>query len=55
MINTFSFFIEISQRILNPWIGGSWQVLELVGACGKRRPTPAAVDPAPGGRNLVEW
>jgi transposase len=51
MINPFyTFFIEVSQRILNHWIAGGWQVLELVGACGKRRPTPAAVDPAPGGR-----
>jgi transposase len=51
MINPFyTFFIELSQHILNHWITGSWQVLEIVGACGKRRPTSAVVDPAPGGR-----
>ena len=54
MINPFyTFFIEVGQRILNHWIAGGWQVLELVGACGKRRPMPAAVDPAPGGRILL--
>jgi putative transposase len=37
------------QTLLNHWIAGSWQVLELVGVCGKRRLTPAVVDPAPGG------
>ncbi len=51
MINPFyTFFIEVSQHLLNHWIAGSWQVLELVGVCGKRRLTPAVVDPAPGGR-----
>jgi hypothetical protein len=54
MINPFyTFFIELSQRILNHWIAGSWQVLELVGGCGKRRPTPVVIDPAPGGRILL--
>jgi DNA-binding CsgD family transcriptional regulator len=54
MINPFyTFFIEASQRILNHWIAGSWEVLELMGVCGKRRPTPAAVDSAPGGRILL--
>ena len=54
MINPFyTFFIELNQRLLNHWIGGSWQVLELVGACGKRRPPPAVVDPTPGGRILL--
>ena len=50
MINPFySFFIEASQHLLNPWIAGSRQVLALLGAGGKRRPTPAVIDPAPGG------
>src|SRR5919109_165187 len=54
MINPFyTFFIEASQRLLNHWIGGSWHVLELVGVCGKRRPTPAVIDPVPGGRILL--
>jgi putative transposase len=51
MINPFyTFFIEASQRLLNPWIGGSRQVLALLGAGGQRKPTPAVIDPAPGGR-----
>jgi putative transposase len=54
MINPFyTFFIEASQHLLNHWITGSRQVLALVGAGGKRRPTPAVVDPAPGGRVLL--
>jgi hypothetical protein len=54
MINPFyTFFIEASQHLLNPWIAGGRQVLALLGAGGKRRPTPAVVDPAPGGRILL--
>ena len=50
MINPFyTFFIEASQHLLNHWIAGSRQVLALLGAGGKRRPTPVVVDPAPGG------
>jgi transposase len=51
MINPFyTFFIEASQHLLNHWIAGSRQVLALLGAGGKRRPTPVVVDPVPGGR-----
>lgn len=54
MVNPFYiFFIEASQHLLNHWVAGSRQVLALLGAGGKRRPTPAVVDPAPGGRILV--
>jgi DNA-binding CsgD family transcriptional regulator len=54
MINPFyTFFIEASQHLLNHWIAGSRQVLALLGAGGKRRSTPAVVDPAPGGRILL--
>jgi transposase len=49
MINPFyTFFIEASQHLLNHWIAGSRQMLVLLGAGGKRRPTPVVVDPAPG-------
>jgi hypothetical protein len=55
MINPFyTFFIEAGQHLLNHWIAGSRQVLALLGAGGKRRPTPAVVDPAPGGEGSVE-
>ena len=51
MINPFyTFFIEASQHLLNHWIAGSRQVLGLLGAGGKRRPTPAVIEPVPGGR-----
>jgi putative transposase len=54
MINPFyTFFIEASQHLLNHWIAGSWQVLGLLGAGGKRRPTPAVMDPVPGERVLL--
>jgi DNA-binding CsgD family transcriptional regulator len=54
MINPFyTFFIEASQQLLNHWIAGSRQVLALVGAGGKRRPTPAVIDPVPGGRVVL--
>ena len=54
MINPFyTFFIEASQRLLNHWIAGSRQVLALLGAGGQRKPTPAVIDPAPGGRSLL--
>jgi putative transposase len=54
MINPcYTFFIEVSQPLLNHWIAGSCPVLEWVGGCGQRRPTPAVVDPAPGGR--IPW
>jgi hypothetical protein len=54
MINPFyTFFIEASQHLLNHWVAGSRHVLALLGAGGKRRPTPAVVDPAPGGRILL--
>ena len=54
MINPFyTFFIEASQHLLNHWIAGSRQVLALLGAGGKRRPTPAVIDPVPGGRITV--
>jgi putative transposase len=54
MINPFyTFFIEASQHLLNHWIAGSRQVLALLGAGGKRRLTPAVVDPAPRGRILL--
>jgi hypothetical protein len=54
MINPFyTSFIEASQHLLNHWIAGSWHVLELVGVCGKRRPTPAVIDPVPGGKILL--
>jgi transposase len=54
MINPFyTFFIEASQHLLNHWITGSRQVLALLGAGGKRRPTPAVINPAPGGRVLL--
>jgi hypothetical protein len=54
LINPFyTFFIEASQHLLNHWIAGSRQVLALVGAGGKRRPTPAVIDPVPGGRILL--
>ncbi len=54
MINPFyTFFIEASQHLLNHWIAGSRQVLALLGAGGKRRPTPVVVDPVPGGRILL--
>jgi DNA-binding NarL/FixJ family response regulator len=49
----YTFFIEARQHLLNPWIAGSRQVLALLGAGGKRRPTPAVIDPASGGRILV--
>jgi len=50
MIGSFYiFFVEASQHLLNHWVAGSRQVLALMGACGKRRPTPVVVDPAPGG------
>src|SRR5918999_533521 len=49
----YTFFIEASQRILNHWIAGSRQVLALLGAGGKRRLTPAVIEPAPGGRILL--
>jgi transposase len=53
MINPFyTFFIEASQHLLNHWVAGSRQVLALLGAGGKRRPTPVVVDPVPGGRIL---
>jgi hypothetical protein len=36
MIGSFYiFFVEASQHILNHWIGGSWQVLALLGAGGQ--------------------
>jgi transposase len=51
MIGSFYiFFVEASQHLLSHWIAGSRQVLALLGAGGKCRPTPAVVDPAPGGR-----
>src|SRR5437016_2772221 len=54
MINPFyTFFIEASQHLLNHWIAGSRQVLALLGAGGKRRPTPAMIEPVPGGRVLL--
>ena len=54
MINPFyTFFIEASEHLLNHWIAGSRQVLALLGAGGKRRPTPVVVDPVPGGRILL--
>jgi transposase len=54
MINPFyTFFIEASQHLLNHWITGSRQVLALLGAGGKRRPTPAVINPVPGGRVLL--
>ena len=54
MVNPFyTFFIEASQHVLNHWIGGSRQVLGLLGAGGKRRPPPAVIDPVPGGRILL--
>jgi hypothetical protein len=54
MINPFyTFFIEASQHLLNHWIAGSRQVLALLGAGGKCRPTPAVIDPVPGGRILL--
>jgi putative transposase len=54
MIGSFYiFFVEASQHLLNHWIAGSRQVLALLGAGGKRRPTRAMVDPAPGGRILL--
>ena len=54
MIDSFYiFFVEASQHLLNHWIAGSRQVLALLSAGGKRRPTPAVVDPAPGGRVLL--
>lgn len=54
MINPFyTFFIEASQHLLNHWVAGSRQVLALLGAGGKRRPTPVVVDPVPGGRILL--
>jgi transposase len=53
MINPFyTFFIEASQHLLNHWIAGSRQVLALLGAGGKRRPTPAVIEPV-GGRIRV--
>ncbi|HZC03186.1 MAG TPA: helix-turn-helix domain-containing protein [Gammaproteobacteria bacterium] len=54
MVNPFyTFFIEASQHLLNHWIAGSRQVLALLGAGGKRRPTPVVVDPVLGGRILL--
>ena len=54
MINPFyTFFIEASQHLLNHWVAGSRQVLALLGAGGKRRPTPVVVDPVPGGKILL--
>ena len=54
MIGSFYiFFVEASQHLLNHWIAGGRQVLALLGAGGKRRPTPAVIDPAPGGRVLL--
>ncbi|HZB99854.1 MAG TPA: helix-turn-helix domain-containing protein [Gammaproteobacteria bacterium] len=54
MVNPFyTFFIEVSQHLLNHWIAGSRQVLGLLGAGGKRRPTPAVIDPVPGGRIVL--
>jgi transposase len=54
MINPFyTFFIEASQHLLNHWIAGSWHVLELVGVCGKRRPTPPVIEPVLGGRSRL--
>lgn len=54
MINPFyTFFIEASQHLLNHWVAGSRRVLALLGAGGKRRPTPVAVDPVPGGKILL--
>jgi transposase len=51
MINPFyTFFIEASQHLLSHWVAGSRQVLALLGAGGERRPTPAVIDPVPGGR-----
>lgn len=54
MINPFyTFFIEASQHLLNHWVAGSRRVLALLGAGGKRRPTPVVVDPVPGGKILL--
>jgi hypothetical protein len=54
MINPFyTFFIEVSQHLLNRWVAGSRQVLGLLGAGGQRRPTPAVIEPVPGGRIVL--
>src|ERR671917_1234112 len=54
MIGSFYiFFVEARQHLLNHWIAGSRQVLALLGAGGKRRLTPAVIEPAPGGRILL--
>jgi transposase len=54
MVNPFyTFFIEASQHLLNHWIAGSRHVLALLGAGGKPRPTPAVIEPTPGGRILL--
>ena len=49
----YTFFIEVSQHLLNRWVAGSRQVLGLLGAGGKRRPPPAVIDSVPGGRIVL--
>jgi transposase len=46
MVGSFyTFFVEVSQHLLNSWIAGSRQVLALLGAGGRRRSTLAVVGP----------
>ena len=50
MVGSFyTFFVEVSQHLLNSWIAGSRQVLALLGAGGRRRSTLAVVGPVPAG------
>jgi hypothetical protein len=50
MVSSFyTFFVEVSQHLLNSWIGGSRQVLALLGAGGRRSSTLAVVGPVPAG------